>query len=302
MNGSIMKIKNTLVIFLFAVLCSLNVFSKNNVYTAVLQNISLEVPEGWTIQKSVEKTGDFVLNCTKDNSIAFVEVVCKRKVIALETRLNEIASQRSMQKNFNYMQIDEIQPVSFNKQKAKLLSYTNTYLNDVSKGGIYAFVFEGYTYSLEFFGEDNPKMRKELSKILSSFKIASAEKEINIIEKQEEYQAKDWKKYDDTTSLETKVEEYGKDLATMNTADNYKKVENYSTEEVKLKDKLSFLSHRKEQLQEQLKLAKEENNIKQEKKINKSLNNLDKEINKLKEKLEKIKKENLKIKLKEKDK
>lgn len=297
-----MKIKYTFIIFLCAVLCALNVFSKDNVYTAVLQNVSLEIPDGWSVQKNVEKNGDFVLNCTKDNSIAFVEVVCKRKVIALETRLNEIASSRSLQKNFDYMQIDEVQPVVFNKQKAKQLSYTNTYLNDVSKGGIYAFIFEGYTYSLEFFGEDNPKMRKELDKIIRSFKITSAKKEINIIEKEEEYQAQDWKKYDDTTSLETKVEEYGKDLATINTADNHKKVENYSSEEIKLKEKLFPLIKQKEQLQEQLQTAKDEDNIRQEKKINESLNKLEKEINKIEKKLDKIRTENLKIKLKEKDK
>ncbi len=297
-----MKIKNTIIIFLGILLYSLNVFSKDNVYTVVLQNVSLEVPDGWSVQKNVERNGDFVLNCTKDNSIAFVEVVCKRKVIALETRLNEIATQRSLQKNFDYMQIDEVHPVVFNKHKAKHLSYTNTYLNDVSKGGIYAFIFEGYTYSLEFFGEDNPKMRKELEKIIRSFKITSAKKEINIVEKEQEYQAKDWKKYDDTTSLETKVEEYGKDLATINTANNHKKVENYSSEEIKLKEKLSSLNKEKEQLQEQLQIAKDENNTKQEEKINKSLSKLETEINKIEEKLDNIRKENLKIKLKEKNK
>lgn len=301
-DKSRMKIKYTFVIFLCAVLCALNVFSKDNVYTIVLQNVSLEIPEGWSVQKNVEKNGDFILNCTKDNSIAFVEVVCKRKVIALETRLNEIASSRSLQKNFDYMQIDEVQPVVFNKQKAKQLSYTNTYLNDVSKGGIYAFIFEGYTYSLEFFGEDNPKTRKELDKIVRSFKITAAKKEINIVEKEKEYQAQDWKKYDDTTSLETKVEEYGKDLATINTADNHKKAENYSSEEIKLKEKLSLLTEKKEQLQEQLQTAKDENNTKQEKKINKSLNKIEKEISKIEKKLDNIRTENLKIKLKEKDK
>lgn len=295
-----MKVKNTIIIFLCTLLCSLNVFSKDNAYTVVLQNVSLEIPDGWTVQKNEEKNGDFVLNCTKDNSIAFVEVVCKRKVIALETRLNEIASVRSMQKNFDYMQIDEVQSVVFSKQKAKQLSYTNTYLNDVSKGGIYAFIFEGYTYSVEFFGEDNPKTRKELDKIIRSFKITSAKKEINIVEKEEEYQAKDWKKYNDTTSLETKVEEYGEDLATINTANNHKKVENYSSKEIKLKEKLSSLNKEKELLQEQLQIAKDENNTKQEEKINKSLNKLETEINKIEEKLDNIRKENLKIKLKEK--
>lgn len=297
-----MKVKNTIIIFLCTLLCSLNVFSKDNAYTVVLQNVSLEIPDGWSVQKNEEKNGDFVLNCTKDNSIAFVEIVCKRKVIALETRLNEIASVRSMQKNFDYMQIDEVQSVVFSKQKAKQLSYTNTYLNDVSKGGIYAFIFEGYTYSVEFFGEDNPKTRKELDKIIRSFKITSAKKEINIVEKEEEYQAKDWKKYNDTTSLETKVEEYGEDLATINTANNHKKVENYSSKEIKLKEKLSSLNKEKEQLQEQLQIAKDENNTKQEEKINKSLNKLETEINKIEEKLDNIRKENLKIKLKEKNK
>ncbi|MDO5760170.1 MAG: hypothetical protein Q4Q06_04015 [Bacteroidota bacterium] len=297
-----MRVIRIFIIFLCFIMCSLSLCAKNTERLVVLQNVSLSVSEGWTVQKTLEKNGDFILNCTKDNNIAFVEVVCKRKVMALDTRLNDIASERSMQKNFDYMQIDELLPIVFQKHKGKQLSYTNTYLNDVSKGGIYAFVFEGYTYSIEFYGEDTPEARKELKKVVNSFKIVSAEKTENMIEKQEEYQNKDWKKYTDTTSIETKVKEYGQDLLTINTADNHKKLEKHSSKEIKLIEQRENLLQRKETLQEELTIATESNDAKKEKKTKKELDNLEKQIKKVETKLEKIRTDNLKIKLKEKDK
>ena len=197
------------------------------------------------------------------------------------------------------MQIDEIQNAKLKKINTKLLTYTNTYLNDVSKGGIYAFVSEGYTYTLEYFGEDNPKTKKDLKKIVSSFSVSSPDKTRNIVDLEEDYQDKEWKKYDDTTSLETKVEELGEDLIVINTAKNHKEVGNYVDRENQITNKIKELEEEEDWLNKQLEKATEENNEKEIKKINKKI----KAVVEAKEKLEKDLKQNhndnLKIKLKE---
>ena len=280
-------------------LANVFVFAGNDVTKVVLYNVSIKVNDDWTTQKRTEKNGDFRLTCTKDNSNAFVEITCTRRVIDPIVRANDIASERSMQKHFEYMQIDEIQNAKLKKINTKLLTYTNTYLNDVSKGGIYAFVSEGYTYTLEYFGEDNPKTKKDLKKIVSSFSVSSPDKTRNIVDLEEDYQDKEWKKYDDTTSLETKVEELGEDLIVINTAKNHKEVGNYVDRENQITNKIKELEEEEDWLNKQLEKATEENNEKEIKKINKKI----KAVVEAKEKLEKDLKQNhndnLKIKLKE---
>ena len=271
----------------------------NDVTEVVLYNVSIKVNDNWTTQKRTEKNGDFRLTCTKDNSNAFVEITCTRRVIDPIVRANDIASERSMQKHFEYMQIDEIQNAKLKKINAKLLTYTNTYLNDVSKGGIYAFVSEGYTYTLEYFGEDNPKTKKDLKKIVSSFSVSSPDKTRNIVDLEEVYQDKEWKKYDDTTSLETKVEELGEDLIVINTAKNHKEVGNYVDRENQITNKIKELEEEQDRLHEQLEKATEENNEKEIKKINKKIKTVVEAKEKLEKELKQNHNENLKIKLKE---
>ena len=294
-----MKIKNIIILLVATLLANVFVFAGNDVTKVVLYNVSIKVNDDWTTQKRTEKNGDFRLTCTKDNSNAFVEITCTRRVIDPIVRANDIASERSMQKHFEYMQIDEIQNAKLKKINTKLLTYTNTYLNDVSKGGIYAFVSEGYTYTLEYFGEDNPKTKKDLKKIVSSFSVSSPDKTRNIVDLEEDYQDKEWKKYDDTTSLETKVEELGEDLIVINTAKNHKEVGNYVDRENQITNKIKELEEEEDWLNKQLEKATEENNEKEIKKINKKI----KAVVEAKEKLEKDLKQNhndnLKIKLKE---
>ncbi len=294
-----MKIKNTIILLAVTLMSSIFAFAGKGDTEVTLYNVSIKINEGWTSQKQVLNNGDFILTLTKDNSISFVEITCKKRVIDAVVRANDIASERSMQKHFEYMQIDEIQNARLKRQNAKLLTYTNTYLNDVSKGGIYSFASEGYTYTLEYFGEDNPKSRKELRNIVNSFSVSSPDKTKNIVELAEEYQDKEWKNYDDTTSLETKVEEYGEDLLVINTAKNHKEVSTYTDKEKQLADKIENLQQEEDLLNEKLEKATEEDNKKEIKNINKKL----KEVVKAKEKLEKEYKENyknnLKVKLKE---
>ncbi len=294
-----MKIKNIVILLIATLLANVFVFAGNDVTEVVLYNVSIKVNDDWTTQKRTEKNGDFRLTCTKDNSNAFVEITCTRRVIDPIVRANDIASERSMQKHFEYMQIDEIQNAKLKKINAKLLTYTNTYLNDVSKGGIYAFVSEGYTYTLEYFGEDNPKTKKDLKKIVSSFSVSSPDKTRNIVDLEEDYQDKEWKKYDDTTSLETKVEELGEDLIVINTAKNHKEVGNYVDRENQITNKIKELEEEEDRLNEQLEKATEENNEKEIKKINKKIKTVVEAKEKLEKELKQNHNENLKIKLKE---
>lgn len=294
-----MKIKNIIILLVVTLLSNALAFAGNDITEIVLNNVSIKVSSDWTTQKQIQKNGDFRLTCTKDNSNAFVEITCKKRVIDPVVRANDIASERSMQKHFEYMQIDEIQNAKLKKTDAKLLTYTNTYLNDVSKGGIYAFISEGYTYTLEYFGEDNPKTKKELKKVVNSFSVSSPDKTRNIVDLAEDYQDKDWKKYDDTTSLETKVEELGEDLVVINTAKNHKEVGNYVDKENQLIVKIKELEEEQERLNEQLENATEENNQKEIKKIKKKIDTVVKAKEKLEKEFKQNHNDNLKIKLKE---
>lgn len=294
-----MKIKNIIILLVVTLLANVLAFAGNAITEIVLNNVSIKVSSDWTTQKQIQKNGDFRLTCTKDNSNAFVEITCKKRVIDPVVRANDIASERSMQKHFEYMQIDEIQNAKLKKTDTKLLTYTNTYLNDVSKGGIYAFISEGYTYTLEYFGEDNPKTKKELKKVVNSFSVSSPDKTRNIVDLAEDYQDKDWKKYDDTTSLETKVEELGEDLVVINTAKNHKEVGNYVDKENQLIVKIKELEEEQERLNEQLENATEENNQKEIKKIKKKIDTVVKAKEKLEKEFKQKHNDNLKIKLKE---
>lgn len=294
-----MKIKNIIILLVVTLLANVLAFAGNDITEIVLNNVSIKVSSDWTTQKQIQKNGDFRLTCTKDNSNAFVEITCKKRVIDPAVRANDIASERSMQKHFEYMQIDEIQNAKLKKTDTKLLTYTNTYLNDVSKGGIYAFISEGYTYTLEYFGEDNPKTKKELKKVVNSFSVSSPDKTRNIVDLAEDYQDKDWKKYDDTTSLETKVEELGEDLVVINTAKNHKEVGNYVDKENQLTVKIKELEEEQERLNEQLENATEENNQKEIKKIKKKIDTVVKAKEKLEKEFKQNHNDNLKIKLKE---
>lgn len=294
-----MKIKNIIILLVVTLLANVLAFAGNDITEIVLNNVSIKVSSDWTTQKQIQKNGDFRLTCTKDNSNAFVEITCKKRVIDPVVRANDIASERSMQKHFEYMQIDEIQNAKLKKTDTKLLTYTNTYLNDVSKGGIYAFISEGYTYTLEYFGEDNPKTKKELKKVVSSFSVSSPDKTRNIVDLAEDYQDKDWKKYDDTTSLETKVEELGEDLVVINTAKNHKEVGNYVDKENQLIVKIKELEEEQERLNEQLENATEENNQKEIKKIKKKIDTVVQAKEKLEKEFKQNHNDNLKIKLKE---
>lgn len=294
-----MKIKNIIILLVVTLLANVLAFAGNDITEIVLNNVSIKVSSDWTTQKQIQKNGDFRLTCTKDNSNAFVEITCKKRVIDPVVRANDIASERSMQKHFEYMQIDEIQNAKLKKTDAKLLTYTNTYLNDVSKGGIYAFISEGYTYTLEYFGEDNPKTKKELKKVVNSFSVSSPDKTRNIVDLAEDYQDKDWKKYDDTTSLETKVEELGEDLVVINTAKNHKEVGNYVDKENQLTVKIKELEEEQERLNKQLENATEENNQKEIKKIKKKIDTVVKAKEKLEKEFKQNHNDNLKIKLKE---
>ena len=154
-----------------------------------VENVSIKAPEGWQAKISENQPGGaYSMTIKKANTECFVELTCLKRIMTPNTRMQDIATMRSQQANFEYMQIDKTESTKFQKNNARLLSYTNTYRNDVCKGGIYCFNAEGFTYTIEYFGEDNPEVRKMLDKIVNTFKYTSPDKERNIVEQEKDYQ------------------------------------------------------------------------------------------------------------------
>ena len=156
------------------------------------ENITFGIPQGWIASKTSKKLGDFGLRAVEENGIKFVEINCTKRVIEPVTRLTSIASKRSEREGFEYMLIDQVKDVKFNKKKAKLLSFTNTHLTEASIGGIYGLVDEGYTYTIEFYSEDNPEANALMKEILNSIDIESPLAEPNIVIMEEDFTPKDW--------------------------------------------------------------------------------------------------------------
>ena len=259
--------------FVFMVLMSLTtIFAQKDWETRTAQNISIKAPNDWLTNIQGEETGDLVLTLYQEGSECFVEITCLKKVMTPNTRATDIASRRSNQPHFEYMQIDKVQSAKFQKHNAKLLTYTNTYLNEVCKGGIYCFNAEGYTYTVEYFGEDNPTVKKMLEKIINTFAYNSPEKERNIVEKEKDYVAKDWNVGED------KDEKAEKELAKAE-----KKAEKEAKKEAKKQEKLL-----KEQEKEEKELKKEQKKAeKAQKEAEKAQKKLEKEEKKAKKEAKK---------------
>jgi hypothetical protein len=90
------------------------------------------------------------------------------------------------------MLIDQVKDVKFDNKKAKLLSFTNTHLTEASIGGIYGLIDEGYTYTIEFYGEDNPEANALIKEILKSIKITKPLTEPNIVILEDDFTPTDW--------------------------------------------------------------------------------------------------------------
>jgi hypothetical protein len=232
---------------------SFNLFSQGNMHSLTRENISLNMPDGWLATKLGKKFGDFGIKLSKQNDVAFVEINCTRRVLDPTGKITTLASERSNKETFAYMQIDEVQDSKLSGLKAKRLVYTNTYLIDTYRGGIYGLVDNGYTYTIEYYGADTPEQRSEIEKILSSIKIDKPFAQDNIVEISDGFVPSDWNVVPEEETEEQKAEAQ-------------KKIEKKSVKEAK---KLS---------KEEKKLAKEqEKRLKEEtKKVEKKKKDLEK--------------------------
>lgn len=174
------------------------------------ENINFKSPENWHIINSSKPKGAIRIKTYDPNSKQFVEIRGERIKINLKTRVNDIALARSKHENFEYMQIDNIQNVKFNDYQAELLNYTNIFLNDVYKGRIYSFIKEGYTYTVEFYGEDLPQIQNFLQQIVSSININSADKKENINNKEKQFVEDNWATMEIDNSAEILAKESAK--------------------------------------------------------------------------------------------
>lgn len=175
------------------VFCSFEVFAQKTELNKITEeNITFGIPNGWIATKTGKKLGDFGIRAKEENGIKFIEINCTKRVIEPVTKITTIASKRSEREGFEYMLIDQVKDVKFNKKNAKLLSFTNTHLTEASIGGVYGLVDEGYTYTIEFYSEDNPEANALMKEILKSVKISSPLTEPNIVIMEDDFTANDW--------------------------------------------------------------------------------------------------------------
>lgn len=183
-----------LIIFLclFLSYCLVAMAQKPNLHKITEENVTFGIPSGWIASKTGKKLGDFGIRAKEENGIKFVEINCTKRVIEPVTRLTSIASERSEREGFEYMLIDQVKDVKFDNKKAKLLSFTNTHLTEASIGGIYGLIDEGYTYTIEFYGEDNPEANALIKEILKSIKIEKPLTKPNIVILEDDFTPTDW--------------------------------------------------------------------------------------------------------------
>lgn len=165
---------------------------KTELHKITEENVTFGIPNGWIASKTGKKLGDFGVRAKEENGIKFIEINCTKRVIEPVTRLTSIASKRSEKEGFEYMLIDQVKDVKFDNKKAKLLSFTNTHLTEASIGGVYGLVDEGYTYTIEFYSEDNPEANALIKEILKSIKIEKPLTEPNIVIMEDDFTPTDW--------------------------------------------------------------------------------------------------------------
>lgn len=165
---------------------------KTELHKITEENVTFGIPNGWIASKTGKKLGDFGIRAKEENGIKFIEINCTKRVIEPVTRLTSIASKRSEKEGFEYMLIDQVKDVKFDNKKAKLLSFTNTHLTEASIGGVYGLVDEGYTYTIEFYSEDNPEANALIKEILKSINIEKPLTEPNIVIMEDDFTPTDW--------------------------------------------------------------------------------------------------------------
>ncbi|MBR1627448.1 MAG: hypothetical protein IJ681_09945, partial [Bacteroidales bacterium] len=115
--------KSLLLSFILSVLLSVSIQAQDNWRYVSSENVNLKLPENWMMLNSSKPKGPVCIKAYDPDSKQFVEIRGERSKINLKTRVNDIATLRSSQQNFEYMQIDKVKKATFNNQDAQLLNY-----------------------------------------------------------------------------------------------------------------------------------------------------------------------------------
>jgi hypothetical protein len=310
--------KNIVYLVLAFLVLSLNVNAQKDFHFIANENVSIKIPQGWHAIKLGKKMSDFSIYAKDSNSCKFVEIKCVRSVIEPKVRVNDIASERSHKTNFDYMQIDKVTSSKFNKYSGQLLLYSNTYLNDTYKGGVYGFISEGYTYTVEYYSEDTPKDRALIDKIINTISIESPDKQENIIEQEKSYVPENWNKVEEQqaettidSAQSTEVKKAQKDVEKQKAKIEKQKQKQLKQQakaekkrlqqEQKVKDKQEELQQEQKKLEKQ-KAKAEKDKAKQEKKMLKAQKKQEEALKKQKKAEEKAAKEKEKLEKEQKNK
>lgn len=157
------------------------------------ENIAMKIPRTWKVNTFAKPQGQVKIRAKSTTGEEFVEVIAVRVKINLSNRVTDIATERSQRETFQYMQIDQSIKTRFQGYDAQLLLYTNTFLNEVYKGGVYGFVNEGYTYTVEFYGKDEPQTKALLEQIIHTINVNATEDKVENIKSQEKnFDQKNW--------------------------------------------------------------------------------------------------------------
>ncbi|MBP3253500.1 MAG: hypothetical protein J6M30_03215 [Bacteroidales bacterium] len=186
------------------VLCAMffSSYAQDNWRYVSKENISFKMPDNWRMVNTSKVGGAVKIMITDSLQTQFVEFRCEKTNINLKVRATDLAAERSSQPNFDYMQIDKVKKSSFKNREAQQLNYTNTYLNDVFKGTVYTFVNEGYTYSVEYYGDDKPQTQQFLLSIANTFNVNPADKKENINDMDKDFTSAQWSKQEVDRSAE----------------------------------------------------------------------------------------------------
>ncbi|MDR1726246.1 MAG: hypothetical protein LBR28_07655 [Bacteroidales bacterium] len=153
------------------------------------ENVYFDYPDTWN--QKIETRADnnaYTVFVNDNQSKKNVKVTAYRYATEVETLITNIASQQSLQKGFEYMVIEKVKAGKLaKKSNVKLLGYSNNNLNEAFVGGIYGLNDNGYTYTIEYYLEDNPSDKKLMDKILQSIRIEKPLTKPNIFDLNEKY-------------------------------------------------------------------------------------------------------------------
>ncbi|MDR1846783.1 MAG: hypothetical protein LBR17_01525 [Bacteroidales bacterium] len=222
-----------------------------------LKHLTMEMPNDNNWGQIATDADKIQLGTYLETGVKKVVVTCYFEVKEIVALITNLASEKSLQQGFEYMSIEQVKDAKIAKEKAKLLAYSNTYLNETFIGGFYGFVKEGYTYVIEYYGEDNPSDKDLIKKILESIRIEKPVKiDPTIVEKDEHFAPKEAKTQEELDKQTEKVAKEQKKAEK-----EQKKLEKQTKEAEKQKQK-AIKEQKKAQKQQEKEIKKQKEETK----------------------------------------